>query len=332
MKLGRIKRVITGILVYITFLTTLNAQYSLEWQVYQDVSEVGIIYFDFNDDGINDIVKVLYNTMTVYDGGNNFDVTWEITDEDYDYLTIWDVYHSDEMNMDFALIYSTTYDPAYRCKISAWPILGTAPLWETDETPGAVYFLDYQNLDSDNEKEILFGVNDYDSETTTYTSKIYILDSTTGTTEWESSLLNGYIAGPYVGNIDTDPQKEIVYNLYDYENELYTLNVLQCDESVSVIHHDLPNDFIVGRNFPNPFNPMTQIPIAIVSSSNVTVKIYTAAGQEIFTLCDKYLTQGNYQFTWFGHNQRGNRMPTGVYYYRVETDTETYSRPMVLLK
>jgi len=321
------------ILLILMAATMLSAQYSLEWQVNQDASEKGIIYFDLNDDGTKDLVKIWLNNVAFFDGDNAYEPSWEITDTNYDYLNIYEIYELENYGVRFGIMISTSYDPIYRCKVAAWPIFESDPAWETSELQGTVYFLDSNDIDEDGVEEIIMGINDFNYETSTYTSKILIYNALDGTLEWESDLFDGYIAGPYVGNMDTDPQKEILYNLYDYESEIYTLNVLQFNGNVATDENATnTNHFSVGRNFPNPFNPATQIPVTIEKTSNVTVKIYNSAGQEVMTLCDKLLEQGNYKFTWFGHNHYGRKMPSGIYHCRIESDNTSYSRSMVLLK
>ncbi len=326
---------ITGrtLILILVAATGLSAQYSLEWQVNQDASEKGIIYFDLNEDGTKDLAKIWLNNVAFFDGDNAYQPSWEITDSNYDYLNIYEIYELENYGVRYAILISTSYDPIYRCKVAAWTIFGSEPAWETPELQGTVYFLDSNDIDEDGVEEIIMGLNDFNYETSTYTSKILIYNALDGALEWESDLFDGYIAGPYVGNMDADPQKEILYNLYDYESEVYTLNVLQFDGTVAVDETTaISNSLSLGRNYPNPFNPTTQIPITIESKSNVTVKIYNSTGQEVITLCDKSLDRGNYTFRWFGHNQHGKPMPSGVYHCRIETETASYSRPMVLLK
>ena len=194
------------IILAIMLASTLFAQYSMEWQVTQDASEVGLMYFDLNDDGTQDLAKIWLNNIAFFDGANGYESTWSITEENYDYLNIYEIYNLENVGLRYAILISTSYDPIYRCKVEAWPIFGDAPFWSTDELQGTVYFLDAKDSDNDGMKEIVFGINDFNYETSTYSSKIYVLDGLNGSIEWESDLLTGYIAGPYVGNLDDDPQ------------------------------------------------------------------------------------------------------------------------------
>ncbi len=83
----------------------------------------------------------------------------------------------------------------------------------------------------------------------------------------------------------------------------------------------LPTEFIIGPNYPNPFNPETTIPIAIPATSEIKLKVYNILGEETATLYDGYIEAGRYWFSWDGRNYSGNDLATGVYFYRLTTST-----------
>ncbi len=84
---------------------------------------------------------------------------------------------------------------------------------------------------------------------------------------------------------------------------------------------------IDANNYPNPFNPSTTIAFTLPSASDVSVKIYNTLGQEVTTLHDGSLAAGNHNFTW-----NGSDAASGIYFYRIQTDNETVSKKMVLMK
>ncbi len=81
------------------------------------------------------------------------------------------------------------------------------------------------------------------------------------------------------------------------------------------------------QNFPNPFNPVTQIRFSIPRSENVSLIVYDVMGKEVEILLDGYKNAGTYLISF---NASG--FPSGVYYYKLKTSTYTETRRMVLVK
>jgi hypothetical protein len=86
-------------------------------------------------------------------------------------------------------------------------------------------------------------------------------------------------------------------------------------------------DFILGQNFPNPFNPSTVISYSILNESRVQLKVFDVLGNEITTLVDQKMTPGEYHI-----NFDGNRLASGVYFYNLNVDGKSLSRKMLLTK
>lgn len=91
----------------------------------------------------------------------------------------------------------------------------------------------------------------------------------------------------------------------------------------------IDDDFILYDNFPNPFNPSTNISFKIPVSGHVTLKIYNLLGQEIETLLDEYKEAGSYneQFSIYGMN-----VSSGIYFYSLRCGNFQTSKKMVILK
>lgn len=94
----------------------------------------------------------------------------------------------------------------------------------------------------------------------------------------------------------------------------------------------LPDGFYLEQNFPNPFNPETQIAYQISSGNYVTLSIYDLLGRKINTLVSKEQSAGSYTVSWNGTDELGNNVPTGIYLYTLSTGNFTASKKMILLK
>lgn len=105
-------------------------------------------------------------------------------------------------------------------------------------------------------------------------------------------------------------------------------------EPVSIVHSDepLPEKFRLYQNFPNPFNPITSISFTLPVESGVRLEIYNLRGEKVRSLVSGYLNSGHYTEIWNGRDENGRPVPSGVYIYRLISDSRTLSRNMLLLK
>jgi hypothetical protein len=85
-------------------------------------------------------------------------------------------------------------------------------------------------------------------------------------------------------------------------------------------------------NYPNPFNPTTTIRFDLAKAGPVSIIIYNSIGQKVRTLLDAAKQAGKYDFVWDGRNDHGNRVGTGVYFFRMKADDYQMTRKMVMIK
>lgn len=89
----------------------------------------------------------------------------------------------------------------------------------------------------------------------------------------------------------------------------------------------IPSDFSLSQNFPNPFNPNTQIEFAVKKESFVSLKVYNLIGEEVAKLVNEVKSPGIYNV-----NFSGNNLTSGTYFYRMEADGYSSVRKFILLK
>ncbi|MFQ6610953.1 MAG: T9SS type A sorting domain-containing protein, partial [Fidelibacterota bacterium] len=90
---------------------------------------------------------------------------------------------------------------------------------------------------------------------------------------------------------------------------------------------NVPLSFQLKQNFPNPFNPYTEIPFTIPFSSNVKLTIYNINGQEVAVLVNEVQEVGNHIFKWNTDN-----LGSGVYFIKLDVSDNTMIRRGILLK
>ena len=97
----------------------------------------------------------------------------------------------------------------------------------------------------------------------------------------------------------------------------------------------IPESHIVINNYPNPFNPSTIISFSVphdLTNSLVTLNIYDIQGKLVRTLVQEQLPAGNYLTKWYGKNEAGNHVASGVYIYNLQVDQKQVSGKMMLLR
>ncbi|HXV14381.1 MAG TPA: FlgD immunoglobulin-like domain containing protein, partial [Candidatus Krumholzibacteria bacterium] len=95
----------------------------------------------------------------------------------------------------------------------------------------------------------------------------------------------------------------------------------------------LPESFALHANVPNPFNPITTIAYDIPDGgANVNITIYDVAGRRVRTLVDEHRPAGVFSVQWNGDDDRGQRVASGVYFYRMRAGAFVDTKKMVLLK
>lgn len=87
------------------------------------------------------------------------------------------------------------------------------------------------------------------------------------------------------------------------------------------------NGYKLSQNFPNPFNPTTQINFEIPKSSFVTLKVYNSIGREVAELVNEKLSSGAYQTTF-----DAAAFSSGVYFYKIQAEGFTETKKMLLVK
>lgn len=101
---------------------------------------------------------------------------------------------------------------------------------------------------------------------------------------------------------------------------------------VGVPEGDLNGRFGLLQNAPNPFNPKTTIAFSLPEPNDVRLEIYDVAGRRVTTLVNERLLAGEHRVEWNGVASTGDRVASGVYFYKLTAGEDNVSKKMVLLK
>ena len=90
--------------------------------------------------------------------------------------------------------------------------------------------------------------------------------------------------------------------------------------------------FILYDNYPNPFNPSTNISYSISNREYISINIFDVNGGKVIKLFNDYKSAGTYSIDWNGENERGVQVSAGVYLYSIDAGEFRQTKKMILLK
>ena len=135
-------------------------------------------------------------------------------------------------------------------------------------------------------------------------------------------------------NIETYIDENVINNkTYSYRLRGYNDETQSNYTSVGAVivnvqsNEKTPTEFAIYQNYPNPFNPTTMITYEIPQRSYVKIKIFDLIGKEIETLVNAEQETGRYELTF-----NAKDLPSGIYFYQIQTDEFTQTKKMILMK
>jgi len=96
---------------------------------------------------------------------------------------------------------------------------------------------------------------------------------------------------------------------------------------ISHLNNKIPFSFSLLQNYPNPFNPSTVIRFQLSVVGNILLKLYDVRGREIQTLVNERLQPGTYEVSF-----DGSQLTSGVYFYKIMTDSYSETKRMIMIK
>jgi hypothetical protein len=97
-------------------------------------------------------------------------------------------------------------------------------------------------------------------------------------------------------------------------------------------HPAIPAEYSLSRNWPNPFNPGTEIVYAVPKREHVRIEVYAASGVRVRTLTDRTVQPGEYSITWDGADDKGRMVGSGVFLCRMTAGSFIRTFKMTVLR
>lgn len=133
--------------------------------------------------------------------------------------------------------------------------------------------------------------------------------------------VNAFISAEVLTQVQGEPLINIANDI------IYLLQGGTSPLKLQVNVSEIPSAFVLYNNYPNPFNPVTKIKFDIPKASFVKLIVYDITGKEISVLVDEELNAGRYNYDWSGIN-----LPSGVYFYKLITESFSGTKKLILLK
>lgn len=143
-----------------------------------------------------------------------------------------------------------------------------------------------------------------------------------GAPDWDSPISSGTQTFSYIIAVPGNYSYKCTPHFPGMEGS-FTANII----GITPISGEVPERFNLSQNYPNPFNPLTNIIFDIPKSSFVKLSVFSILGKQVHILVNQQLNPGIYNADW-----NASDYPSGVYFYKLETESFTNTKRMILLK
>ncbi|KAA3597655.1 MAG: T9SS C-terminal target domain-containing protein [Calditrichaeota bacterium] len=136
-----------------------------------------------------------------------------------------------------------------------------------------------------------------------------------------SELRNGETYTYYISDVETNGLET------KHEEQAQTVKFTLDEEIAQTKLH-----YVLAQNFPNPFNPSTQINFQIAKTQDVRLQVYNLKGELVKEIVNEKMNKGSHSANWNGTDNFGNQVSSGTYFYKISAGTFTQTNKMILLK
>ena len=120
--------------------------------------------------------------------------------------------------------------------------------------------------------------------------------------------------------------QDVEGNISNTNKQSYLVGTLATDNDV------IPNNFGLHGNYPNPFNPITNIIYSMDISSDVNINIHNIQGQLVKNIFIGNVNPGQHTVSWNGTDRFAQSLPSGIYIYSIKSSQQIFTGKMMLLK
>ena len=119
---------------------------------------------------------------------------------------------------------------------------------------------------------------------------------------------------------------------HEYALKSMNYDIYYFDGVLSEMEPNIPMEYALLHNYPNPFNPVTILRYELPENSLVTITIYDMLGRQVKTLINQTQDAGYRSVQWNATNDYGKSVSAGIYLYQIQAGEYISTKKMVLLK
>lgn len=165
---------------------------------------------------------------------------------------------------------------------------------------------------------------------------LYVFDGTDGTILHTRPMNSGMLQGATLASIMPDMDNNNSWEILGADDSGKIISLSGGPNAPTAIDDKdqpvIPDRFRLSQNYPNPFNPSTTIEIHLPNQSDVSLKIYNILGQQIRAYDFARVQPGVLEVVWDGKDASGSQVPSGVYFYTVQTEQQRVTKKMILMR
>ena len=150
-----------------------------------------------------------------------------------------------------------------------------------------------------------------------------------GNLKWTEDYYVSDLSEDFIYDVKLDQGQNIyVTGISSGINSAYDFATIKYSQTTDIrTSNSIPEDFFLNQNFPNPFNPSTNLEFGISRSGFVSLKVYDLLGNEIAVLINEYILSGRYLVKF-----DGSSLASGIYFYTFTAGNYTDKKKMILMK
>ena len=303
------------------------------------ITEVATIEHNTSDASYNSLIQVDSDTYVLAYSGTNEDgfiATFSISSNGATITEVDEIEHDTDKGRHNSIVQidSDTYTLAYE-GLNSDGFIKTFSVQSDGTLP--VELTSFELLETRNDGITLQWVTESEINNLGFN-----LDRKTPITDW--SQIASYVTHPSLQG-QGSVSHQTIYTFTDntvQENESYDYRLSDVDYNGNIEYHSLqlmgvsssniPEQFILYPNYPNPFNPVTTIRYDLSKESFVDIKIYDMLGNVVYNLVNANESPGYKSIQWNATNNQGEPVSAGVYVYKIRAGDFVDTKKMILLK
>lgn len=329
---------------------------------YDQVALFGGMVGDIDKDGNDEVFFAWFDDLAGAGGGEEMGNLWIINYSNGDNVLKADSTHAKRIMTAISRSTSGERISSFNGVVTDFDGNGKNEVIVSSSYPSNVVAAEYQGGDVMSPDSYIRKVY-YAGDTTIYSAVTY--SDSAGVKTTTTSLGEGFVskmAGP--ADIDGDGKLELIlpyqslvdstkYTWQHYNADSakfltdsskmvtnpkkWTIRSLERDVAGSVHSNELtlitPDNYILNQNFPNPFNPSTQINFVLPLNKKVSLKVYDMLGKEVRTLINgEEYAKGSHNVTWNGRDNFGRQVASGAYIAKMVSGNIEKNIKMMLVK